>query len=358
MSLTERDLRDLLAEHAAHVTAGPGQVEAVWERAHRQRRRQRVAAALAVGVAVLVAGLGLTVSRSLWQHKAFGPAAPLPITGPVTTIEPLCESSAYAASAAAGLNQDPMNVPAGRMPSCVTTEPVGRLASAFAYVHGGVVTQVPFHVTLPTGWVVSLDPSQSNGWLSTFAGGSHVLRLRSPDGGSGVDFVSEPNPLELDYADPVMPQHAYGARALGAREANGLADWTQTQPWMRAQPPVPTSVDGHPGWVVDTMPRTGADTEAERGTCDWRPGLGCSVLLSYWQPTGGGGPVNVAAYLRPGTTRLVFFDAPGGPDGRASVTVAAVLWDEHLGPTGLDRITATVQPIINSIRFPATTSSP
>ena len=119
---------------------------------------------------------------------------------------------------------------------------------------------------------------------------------------------------------------------------------------------VSTSVGGQAAWTVDTGSRTGADTEAERGTCDWAQGVGCNLFMKYSVPASGDPSNGMAAFLRPGTTRMVFFDAPVDPG--QTVSVAAVLWDAQPTPGGLHAIRATIQPIIDSIRFPDPTPSP
>jgi hypothetical protein len=353
--MSDTHLKRAMADLLADEPTGGLDVRRALADARTAQRSRRIRVGAALTVAVVVVGVALPLAQSARQRKAVPPIAPLPITGTLTRVEPLCESPESAASTRAGVNMDPLNVPAGRVPSCAAAAPTGRLASAFGYIHGGVVSLSPFDVTLPSGWAVvpGPDEGQSNGWLSGFRGnGSHVLRLRSADGSSGVDFVTEPSPLQPDYRDPVTPQHAYGATALPSREAKGLADWTQNQPWMRPGPLVSSSVGGRPAWTVDTGPRTGADTEAERGTCDWVKGVGCDLFMKYSVPASGDPSNAMAAYLRPGTTRLIFFDAPGSADGQATMSVAAVLWDQHPTPDGLVNIRTTIQPIIDSIRFP------
>ena len=357
--MSDTHLKRAMAELLADEPAGGLDVHRAVAGGRAAKRARRIKVGAALGVAVVVAGLALPLAQSAWHRKADAPIAPLPITGTLTTVAPLCKSPESAAQAAAGLNLDPMDVPAGKLPSCAHVPRTGRLASAFGYVHSSVVTLAPFDVTLPNGWVVAAGPdeTQSNGWVSGMAGnGSHVLRLRSADGSSGVDFLTEPSPLTLNFADPVTPLHAYGATSLPAREAKGLADWTQTQSWIRPEPTVSSSVGGQPAWTVDTGPRTGADTEAERGTCDWAKDVGCNLFMKYSVPASGDHSNGVAAFLRPGTTRLVFFDAP--VDSGHAVSVAAVLWNAQPTPDGLATIRATIQPIIDSIRFPDPTPSP
>ena len=269
---------------------------------------------------------------------------------------PLCRIPESATPDAESYDVDPMNRPAGRLRACLKSLTPARFASAFGYVHDGVISLSPFAFTLPAGWTVSPDPTRSNGWVNGWAGnGSHVLRLRSADGTSGVDLVTAPSPSQVINSDPVTPMHAYSARPLVSREARGLADWTRAQPWIRAEPAVPSSVGGLPAWTVDTGPRSGADTEAERGTCIWEA-AGCLLFSSYHvqgDHFGGKG-----AYLRPGTSRLVYFDAPPAPDESGSASVVAVLWDQRTTPAGRDHIITTVQPIIDSIRFPGATPTP
>ena len=62
MSLTEQDLRDLLAERAAGAPAAPGRAAAVERRGRRARRRD---ALLALGAVVVVAAAALPIARHL-----------------------------------------------------------------------------------------------------------------------------------------------------------------------------------------------------------------------------------------------------------------------------------------------------
>jgi hypothetical protein len=96
MSLTERNLRDLLAERAAPVTAAPGQVEAVQARARRQRRRNTAVTAFGL---VAVVALGLPAARHLGDGVSAPSVTPLQSVTPTPSpSKPAPPSTSYVAT--------------------------------------------------------------------------------------------------------------------------------------------------------------------------------------------------------------------------------------------------------------------
>src|SRR5664279_3522149 len=104
--MSDTDLKRAMADLLADEPAGGLDVRRAVAGGRAAQRARRIKVGAALGVAVVVAGVALPLVQSAWHRKADDPIAPLPITGTLTTVAPLCKSPESAAQAATGLNMD------------------------------------------------------------------------------------------------------------------------------------------------------------------------------------------------------------------------------------------------------------
>jgi hypothetical protein len=197
MSLTERNLREVLAERAAPVTAAPEQAAAVQARARRQRRRNT--AVTAIGLVAVIA-VGLPIARHL------GAGFPAPSVTPLQHVTPTPSVN--------GRTRIDLKVP-------VTVT----VTKGFTRRHGLPGATMVFFSTPPPG------------------------RAMSP----GVLVQEGAIPIWLDPA--VTPRVGYGVTTARDPSAGStptsVAHWLATRPYLQVTSLSNTTLSGRPAVRLD-----------------------------------------------------------------------------------------------------------